>query len=242
MQTSDGWAVVFDFDGTLLPRKHVALAYLVAHRAFEDCPDVKSRLFSMYARYAEKSAKGQMTGQDEMDWLIQTNDAYVEGGLTEEKIAASLVDAVVRPGVRDCLEWLAMQGVPVGIVSFGFKPLIRFCLRNNGLSHLVDSVVAQEFRFDSSGSCRGWIPGTGVSPHGKGARSVAFAATHGIAPARILAVGDSEGDRLIGHLKKNRLGIAETAADAAKIAPHMSQVVITQDFAPVIGWLRRKIG
>ena len=87
----------------------------------------------------------------------------------------------------------------------------------------------------------GWDYESIVLPSTKGKCSKKFADFFGVSYENILAVGDSGSDRNLGFLKENRLGIAEDEAHAEKIRPFMGDVVISEDFYPVISWLENKI-
>jgi len=58
---------------------------------------------------------------------------------------------------------------------------------------------------------------------------------------KILAVGDSLVDSLLGSTKENRFGIAEDEKQLERIKNVMGESAIAQDFSPVITWLLNKI-
>ena len=79
-------------------------------------------------------------------------------------------------------------------------------------------------------------------PDNKGKWSRAFADRHGVSYGHILAVGDSvHGDGNLGHLKANKFGIAKDRAEKEKLLEVMGAAAVTEDFGPVIEWLKRKI-
>ena len=80
-----------------------------------------------------------------------------------------------------------------------------------------------------------------VLPSTKGICSKKFADLRGVPYENVLAVGDSGSDRELGFLKQNRLGLAEDEAHADKIREFMGEVVISEDFYPVMAWLKNKI-
>src|SRR3989338_5181848 len=57
----------------------------------------------------------------------------------------------------------------------------------------------------------------------------------------ILAVGDSAADFRLGYLKENRLGIAGSEQEKEEVKKFFGEVVITENFDPVLEWLKRRL-
>ncbi len=232
-------AVVFDFDGTLI-HKHGSLCRTVDDAALS--PEANQEMVRLREQYLDLAIRGQLTSEKEADWLMKTLDAYVNDGLTPERAHEALRGVILRPGARQCLEWLHREGVPVAVVSYGVTPFIEAVLRSNGSRGFVDRIYATELAVSSeTGRFCAYDAASLVLPLNKGEWSRHFADANGVPHERLIAVGDSGGDKFLGHLKERRIGIAKDEAEAAKFGSHMGQVVITEDFAPVTEWLTRTI-
>lgn len=232
-------AVVFDFDGTLV-HKHGSLCRTVDDAALS--PEANQEMIRLRGQCLDLAISGLLTPEKEADWLTRTLDAYVNDGLTPERARSVLENVTLRPGAKECLEWLHGEGIPIAVVSYGVMPFIDTVLRTNGARTCVNRIYATELAVSSeTGRFSSYDATSLVLPINKGECSRHFADVHGIPHDHLIAVGDSGGDKFLGHLKERRIGIAKDATEAAKFASHMGEVVITEDFAPVTAWLRRTI-
>ncbi len=233
-------AVVFDFDGTLTPKKTGSLFSVVDAAALS--PAANAEMQRLRTLYLGRAVNGTLTIEEETSWLEETLVAYIKDGLTQDRVRESLRGVVLRPGVVECLEWLWRFGVPVAIVSYGATPFIEEVLEQNGTRSYIDRIFSATMEVSpESARFHSYDRASFVLPVDKGGWSRWFATTHGVLHENLIAVGDSGGDKYLGHLKERRLGIAKDDADAAKIAQFMGEVIVTEDFAPVTDWLRRTL-
>ena len=233
-------AVVFDFDGTLTPRFHISLFNVVE----------KGVLPSKYLQEAEyvrnkyiyKAMRGTLTRQEELTWLKENINIFVEAGVTIKQVEKALKHVKFRDNAQECLAWLKGEGVPIAVVSYGIYQFIEVVLKNNHAQPLIDSIYATKLDVDQkTGKIIGFHADTVVLPTQKGDASLHFADLMNIDKSKILAVGDSQIDSRLGFLKENRFGIAEDHDQLRRIENVMGKSVITHDFAPVIEWLYDKI-
>ncbi len=230
-------AVVFDCDGTLIP-KNRSLCQVIDNAALT--PKANAEMVKLRKYYLGRAVKGLLTVDEEADWLKKTLDTYIQHGLTRDRARGAVQSVALRPGAKECLEWLHRSGVPTAIVSYGATPFIEKLLDANGARRFVNSIYSATLESDpETGRFHRYDHASLVLPVNKGEWSRHFADSKGIPHENLIAVGDSGGDKFLGHLKERRLGIAKDNADAAKIAPFMGKVVITEDFVPVRRWLRR---
>lgn len=235
------FAVVFDFDGTLTPKKFVSTMAIVDQAGLLS-PGALQNMEVMRKSYLGLYSSGQLSDDKEREWLQRTAAQYAQDRLSVAGAHQALAAVTLRPGVKECFQWLEDANVPVAIISYGIQPFIDSVLDHHGAGLLVQLIYACRMVTSGDGSCYvDWIKNTAVSPGDKGEKSRRFAELFGVSPEQLLAVGDSRGDRCLGFLRENRLGLADHAADAAKIAPIMGEVVITEDFSPVQAWLRNKM-
>jgi HAD superfamily phosphoserine phosphatase-like hydrolase len=227
--------VTKDFDGTCTGAGCATLKY--AERMTLD-PGGVAALETMRIKYKRLAERNEMTPAQAMHWLVETLDVYVAQRPSLKVVRQAVAAMPLRDGVRDCLEMLSARGIPVAIVSYGIAAFIRMYLEHHGLARFVQRVYATEIHEDG-GRMVGYDPSTFVVPENKGCWSRRFADEHGVPYGRILAVGDSPGDRNLGHLKRNRFGLADTAS-AEHLAPHFGRVVVTDTFHPAAAWLERK--
>lgn len=240
MVITNSWSVVLDFDGTLIGSSYRSLPEVLLQNLPADS-EMRMEVSSLSRSCASRYRAGLLSPAEEVAWLEETCRIFAGHGLRDRQISDCLAGVRLRHGVRECLKQLRRRGVPVGIVSFGFAPFIRAVLNRNRADHLVTDVMAQELVFDETGTCVSWVSGTAATPSLKGRRSVAFSLSHGVPKSRLLAVGDSIGDRNLGCLKRNRIGLVEDQLDAAAIASFTHQVLVTSSFDPVTDWLLDKI-
>ncbi len=241
MRRGEGWGIVFDCDGTLFPRDPGSLMQIVDNRALpETAKQASAQMRDFYLPFA---MDGTLNNQQERDWLIETVRIYTEHRITETQLRAALCDMRLRPGVADGLRELRAAGVNMGVISYGVAPLIRIALDINGVANLFDGVYAADMEMDEHGCFVSYNPDSFVTPDDKGKWSRLFAASYRIPDSQLLAVGDSGGDRTLGILRENRLGVVEKWGDRDKLLRHMSKVVLVRDgFEPAIRWLKNRIG
>ncbi len=240
---SSRWAVVLDFDGTLIPHSYGSL-YDVIDSSEEMASACHAPAQKMREYYLAKLSSGSLTAKDKKAWLADSIDLYIRAGLTRMRMESILQKVRLRSGVKECLESLRKKNIPVAIISYGVLPFIDTVLKANDAWHLVDLVYSAHLKFDNDGTLIGFDPRTMVLPgKPKGRFSRRFADHHGIPYERILAVGDSaNGDGYLGHLKMNRFGIARTEEGRAKLLAVMGKAVVdTESFMPAAEWLLGKI-
>ena len=236
--------MVFDFDGTITLKPPKGKSLFVALDEGVLPPEGRKAQKELYNQFIPKARAGTMTSSEDEVWLLESVKNYIRYGLTIEKARGALENIPIRSGVRECLEMLRREGVPTAIVSHGVAPLVELVLElhNIPVPELIHKVCAMRLITHPELGFTGYDKGTVVLPSTKGEWSRHFADLHGVPHDNILAVGDTSGDRLLGHLKENRLAIADDEAHAAAIAPFMGEVILTDDFSPVTAWLRSKMG
>lgn len=235
------WAVVFDFDGTLISPSYGSL-YDVVDSSREMTAECHKKAEEMRKHYLARAAKGRLTKRDQESWLVDSIALYIESGLTLQKIGKILSGVRLRPGVRECLLELRQRQIPVAVVSYGIYQFIDVVLKVNGARNLVQEIYSTKLVSDGSGLVTGFSKNTFVFPFNKGEFSRNFADRNWIRYDKILAVGDSpSGDRLLGYLKRNRLGIAENSAKKERLLAVMGSAVVTEDFRPATEWILEKV-
>ncbi len=240
MRDKGDWGVVFDCDGTLFPREIQSLMKLVDDHVLS--AEAKQQTAKLRDFYLPLALSGTLTSEQERDWLIETIRIYANMRISENQLRDALHDARLRPGTADGLHELHASGVKLGVISCGVHPLIRVALELNGVSHLFKTIYAATMDMDSLGRFTNYHNNSFVIPKNKGEWSRLFAQVHGISDERLLAVGDSGGDRYLGILQKNRLGVIEKPEDASKLTEFTGGVVLVNDsFTPAINWLLQKI-
>lgn len=235
------WAAVFDFDGTLIPSAYGSL-YDVVDSSREVTAECHRKAEEMRRYYLAKAQQNKLSKKDQEKWLVDSLNLYIESGLTLGKIEKILSKVKLRPGVLDCLEALKKRKIPVAVVSYGVFNFIDAVLRVNGARNLVQEIYSARLKADSSGLVTGFSRDTFVFPFNKGKFSRNFADRCFVRYDNLLAVGDSpSGDKLLGYLKRNRLGIAGDDAKKERLLRVMGDAVVTEDFRPVTDWLLKKI-
>lgn len=240
-KTNKKYAVVFDFDGTLTNVKD-ALVKLVDQGAMPK--KALRELDALRAKYFTPTMAGHLTPEQQDHWLAGTFDVYVRYGLTLPEAYKAIDHVDMRHGVRLCLSELRKAGVPVAIVSYGVRQFIRRVLSRQGLFNgSFDAICAADLSVDPvTRTVIGYRQDTLVIPANKGDWSRRFADAHGVPYGNLLAVGDTHGDATLGHLKENRLGLAASEEDAAKLRACMGEVHVTDTFHSVSGWLFDRMG
>ncbi|MBI4458328.1 haloacid dehalogenase-like hydrolase [Candidatus Uhrbacteria bacterium] len=249
--------VVFDNDGTFTPKgpgNAISLVNTVDNNA--GLPETaKKELQALRDEYMAPVLNGALSHRDQREWMHGTLGIYHRHGLDLNRARGAVSRLSIRPGVKECLILLRDAGIPRAIVSFGVADFIEAYLATHGIAGMVDSVYAARLRFfdgigcygspenmAKTGICDGYDPDSIIVPANKGEASRHFADLYRVPHDRILAVGDSGGDKYLGHAKENRLLIASDDKEAAKISAFAGTVVVTDDFAPVTQWLKSKLG
>lgn len=222
--------VVFDLDGTLIPRDD-ALMKQVNTRAMP-AASYGDRM-RLRDTYLIPAIEGRLPPELEPRWIIEEIENYIRHRLDAAAWKRALGHVRLRPGVPEAIRQAHEMRLPTAIVSFGVADFVEHVLDAYGLYGPIDRVYAARLVHDGNDTIVGYHDHTVVHPGNKGDWSRAFADEFGVPHDRILSVGDSIGDRNLGYLRELRVGIAETEAQAEEIRPHMGQVVVTQDFMPV---------
>jgi len=235
------FGVVLDCDGTLTPKSLVSLFSVVDTRALpkEAEPDFKA----LRDRYLPLSIAGKLTSDLQMEWLAETFEIYIRHKLTRAGWMEAIARAIDwRPGAVETLASLHFFRVPTAIVSYGSTDFIEHALALAGAGDWIKEIYATRMRHGPDGLVVGYERGTFVTQDNKGEWSRRFAEAYGIPLENLLAVGDTGGDRHLGHLKQNRFGIAKDEAEREKIAPYMGVTVVSDDFSAARAWLADKLG
>ena len=235
------WAVVFDFDGTLIPKSYGSL-YDVIDSNGGVTAECHERAKEMRKYYLALAHAGKLTKKHQEKWLVDSLNIYISSGLTVPRIREILSGVSLRTGVKECLLELRVRNVPVAVVSYGVFQFIDSVLRSNGVRNLVRRVYSANLETDDSGAVNGFSENTFVFPFNKGKCSRDFADNCDVSYRNILAVGDSpSGDRQLGYLKENRLGIAGDKMEKERLLSVMGSVAVTETFQPATRWLLGKI-
>lgn len=230
--------IVFDNDGTLTPKMYSL--YSVVDALLPE--DARQQLVRTTESYMQMLHRGRLSRRNEVAWLEASCKMYVRHGLTRSAIESAIGKMPLRPGAPECFHEADAANLPTAIVSYGIKPFIEIMLDHNGLLDVVSKVYSTHLRFSKrNGKVVGYDLDTVVTPSMKGHCSREFAGMHGVKRTRIFAVGDSVGDRMLGYLKKNRVGIVEDHADVPKVARHMHEVIVSAHFSPVRDWLDARL-
>ncbi len=235
------WAVVFDFDGTMTPKTQPVMEMIDTHSTRLSSASAAT-LKEIRARYLPHALAGRLTPEQEYGWLAETIDLYIAAGMTLADAWTVLSRIRIRPGVAECLRVLDDAGVPCAIVSYSVAQFIGMILARHGMHHLVERVYSANVAYAAdTGRIIGYDAASFVMPCNKGEWSRRFADKVGVPYDRLLAVGDSGGDKTLGHLQEHRFGIAKDSAQAEALREFMDDVAVTETFDPVTAWLRSKI-
>lgn len=235
------YGVVLDCDGTLTPKSLGSLFKVVDTRALP--PEAEPDFKVLRERYIPLAEVGKLSPELQLEWLAETFEIYMRHRLTRDAWRLAIASSVTfRPGAVGALVALHAAGIPVAIVSYGSVDFIEHALEIEGVEDLVTEIYATRMRHDAAGVVVGYDRATFVTQENKGDWSLRFAAAYGIPPENLLAVGDTAGDRYLGHLKENRFGIAKDEAERLKIAPYMGETVVADDFAAARAWLSARLG
>jgi len=235
------YGVVLDFDGTLTPKSLGSLFRVVDTHALP--PEAEPDFKVLRERYNPLAETGKLSAELQQEWLAETFEIYIRHRLTREAWQLAIASALtLRPGSVGALVALHAAGVPTAIVSYGSIDFIEHALEIEGIDELVSEIYATRMRHDAAGLVVGYDRETFVTQENKGEWSLRFAEAHGILPENLLAVGDTAGDRYLGHLKEHRFGIAKDEADREKIAPYMGETAVSDDFHDARAWLSARLG
>ncbi len=235
------WAVVFDFDGTMIPKSYGSL-YDVIDSSGGVTPECHQKAVEMRKYYLALAHTGKLTKNHQVKWLVDSLNLYVKSGLTIFKIREILSGVQLRPGMKDCLLQLHARGVPVAVISYGVFQFIEEVLLHHDLKYLIGKIYSADLKMNGRGRIIGFSKETFIFPFNKGVASREFAGLHGVPLENILAVGDSpNGDKELGYLKENRLCIARNQKEKQRLLSIAGRVLVTEHFDPVTDWLLRKI-
>lgn len=244
---AERWAVVYDCDGTIVPKMLgdmlSALMPLVGKLGL--VAEAAEAMHAVHDKYAPLFKDGVITPMQYRAWLIEEFELYIRHSLTVADWHRALANVRLRPGTVELMRDLHAAGAPQCVISGAVADFVEYILEINGARPYIDRVYAARLLHDPRGRVVGYDESTIVCMENKGEWSMYFAGIHGIAPRRIVALGDSIGDRRLGHLRANRIGIAENEAEAAALAAHdfMGQVVIVDDhLEPVAAAVKRLLG
>jgi len=233
-------AVVFDFDGTLTPKFHVSLFNVVEKGVLSEKYLQETAI--LRNKYLPKAMKGTITHEEEIAWLTENINIFIKAKTTIDQIKNALKDVRLRSSAIDCMAVLKDKRIPMAVISYGVSQFIEIVLQNNHALPLIDSIYATKLEIDkNTGIVIGFNSNTILLPKQKGVASAHFAKSVRVNEGKILAVGDSLVDSLLGSTKENRFGIAEDEEQLNRIKGVMGDCAITQDFSPVISWLLKKI-
>jgi len=242
MPKRNDWAVVLDLDGTLTPKSVGALMRLVADFGLgvEARPEVER----IRARYSAMFTSGRLSDEEYLAWLLEEFMSYVDFRMTRSAWRAAIAHVRLREGAAELIRELHDADIPTCVVSAASADFAEHVLEANGVLHLLDAVYASRLLHDHDDVVIGWDSTTLVTVGNKGEWSCRFADLHGVPHERILAVGDSPGDATIGHLRENRVLIADALEEAELLRGlgFAHEVFVSGDFHPLAAWLRWRLG
>jgi len=241
MSARPRFGVVFDCDGTLTPKKLISLFQVVDTGALP--PEAESDFKTLRDRYIPLASVAKLTPELQQEWLAETFEIYIRHKLTRAGWMEAISRAIAwRPGAMETLATLHFFRVPTAVVSYGSVDFIEHALVLAGADTWITEIYATRMRHGLDGRVVGYDRATFVTQDNKGEWSRRFAEKHGIPLENLLAVGDTVGDRHLGHLQENRFGIAKDEAEREKIAPYMGKTVVSDDFTEARAWLSDKLG
>ncbi|NCN52929.1 HAD-IB family phosphatase [Candidatus Wolfebacteria bacterium] len=236
--------VVFDFDGTLISNDYVSL-YNVVDQAVVgfDAEEYKDKVNKLRNKYFAIVKRRKLTVKEQTEWFNRTIELYFEFGLTKQEAKDILRTVKLRDGVKECLEMLKEENIPVAVISYGIKDFIEFVLEVNGVSHLVDKIYSAKlrtFKYDV-GIITGFYKETLILPRDKKRAAHEFAKKHKVPYKKIIGVGDSIHDDGLGDTKNNRFGIANDEDKVKLLQRCMGTVSREETFSDVQKWLEKKL-
>lgn len=243
MSNDERWAVVYDCDGTLIPKIVGALMPTVGRLGMG--AEGAAQMAAVQEKYVSVFASGGITGLQYRQWLLEELELYVRHQLCVADWHNALRHVRLRPGVVELMTELHAARVPQCVISGAVADFVEYVLEINGARHLVEAVYAARLRHEPRGTVIGFDEDSLVHLDNKGEWSMYFAGLHRVRPSRIVALGDSIGDAKLGHLHGNRVGIAETEEEAEALRRFgiMGQVVVVDDhLEPVATAIKRLLG
>lgn len=238
MVNRNDWAVVVDVDGTLTHKKAGSLCNIVDNAALH--ADGRLELAGLRERFKPLAIAGTLSYKDELFWLKETFRIYAAYGLTRSGWESAIDAVEVREGVLEAFDWIESHGIPVAAISYGCADFVERLLARHGLK--AEAVYAGRLRHVGDLMTGADVP-TFVVPAFKGDRSKHFADVHDVPYDRIIAIGDSGGDKGLGHLRENRFLIAGTPDEEKMLsALGVAEVCLTESFLPALDFLRRRTG
>lgn len=182
LPTGKTQVVVFDFDGTLTSTKSTQTTW---ETIWVNLGYDITVCQSLHQRYDRKELSHE-------EWCNITEEKFKERNLdksTVEKIAKQIH---LLPGVRQTFQELKQKDIKIYIISGSIHHIIRVAL--GSLTQFIDSIKANEFRFDEQGLLT-QIIGTDYDFEGKASFISKIASELRISPKDILFVGNSVNDR-----------------------------------------------
>lgn len=240
MAPKPDFAIVYDLDGTGTFKHYGALTKLVDDRALP--PTASADLERLRQRYVGPTLAGTAAPEDELKWIHETLDVYVAHRLTDGDWQRALDDVRLRIGFAECVRHFHERGVPQAIISYGVADFVEYVLDAHGVLDHLDQVCAARLIENDDGVVVGYDRDSIVCPENKDEWSRRFAEAHRLRPSRLIAIGDSVGDRRLGCLKKRRAAIARDRAEAERLRPFMGRVFVTETFLPVWDWMLKLEG
>ena len=146
-------------------------------------------------------------------------DAAHWKGLRESDLRAIADGIPYREGVPECIRALRTAGAPVGVISTGLNLLAKRVRDDLGLAYTT---------CNSLESMDGILTGTvkvNVEHYRKDKALDLFCSQFGIPPARVIAIGDSDGD--ISMFR--RAGFAVAVRPASRCTAEAASVVLEDD-------------
>jgi len=233
--------VILDFDGTCISREQVALIYVVDRNAMPD--EAREDLNTVWNIYGEKAINGLMSPLEEEAWMVQTVEMYARYRMRLIDIYRSLDSVRLKPCFKQFLREMKKRGIPVAICSYSIRQFIWYVLYKEGVHHLVDDIFATDVvTWDATETAEPISRldfDSVVTPSNKGRWSETFARKFGVPNRKILAVGDSSGDRNLGCLKENRLCLVEDEVEIERFGldRHFGHITASKSFSPVLDWM-----
>ncbi len=239
MPARNDWAAVFDVDGTLLPKKAGALWKVVDDHALPE--EANAEMIELRERFTPMAVGGNLPERIQMLWLRKTFDIYVKHRLTRQAWQTAIDAVMPREGAVDALLEIVQAGIPFGAISYGCADFIEYLFQRHGVR--FDAVYAGRLVHDGD-VVVGYDLASLVIPAHKGERSRHFADIHEVPHEKLIGVGDTGGDQLLGHLKEHRIGIVETEKQHEELRKidAMGEIHVTETFHPVLASIKKRIG
>ena|SRR3989338_4116914 len=229
--------VVFDFDGTLIPSEYISLFFVIESVLNKNYQEEIQRVRNTYV---PKILSLTVTPEENMLLITSPAEIYIKSGLTISQAKQALKIVNLRRGVLETMAFLHSQGIPIAIISYSFRQFIEIVLEENKAGNFISQIYGANLVVKNGLIC-GYRPETFVFSETKGVFSRRFARQHSVPAENILAVGDSAADFRLGYLKENRLGIAGSEQEKEEVKKFFGEVVITENFDPVLEWLKRRL-